>query len=139
MDRMSERGDLTRGPGGHLDRHGGHERRDVSIRAIAWAAAGLVALIVVTLATMYGLLDRLAAREARRSPPASPLAADYRPTAPPEPRLQERPIADLEALRAEEARLLGTYGWVDREQRTVRIPIERAMDLLADRAAGRTP
>jgi hypothetical protein len=47
---------------------------------------------------------------------------------PPEPRLQTNPGEDLKALRAEEDRRLGTYGWIDREQRVLRLPIERAMD-----------
>ncbi len=109
---------------------------DVSIRGIVWAAAGLGALIAVTFAAMYGLFDRLMTREARISPPASPLAANYRRTEPPAPRLQSDPIADLQALRAEESQLLDGYGWVDRAQGTVRVPITRAMELLAEREAG---
>jgi hypothetical protein len=109
---------------------------DISIRGIAWAGAGLGVLIAVTFAGMYGLFDRLMTREARLSPPASPLAASYARTEPPAPRLQSDPIADLEALRAEESRLLDGYGWVDRPQGTVRISIARAMELLAEREAG---
>ncbi len=110
---------------------------DISLRGILWAAAGLGALIAVTFAAMYGVFDRLMTREARLSPPASPLAADYGRTEPPAPRLQTDPVADLQALRAEERRLLDGYGWVDRAQGTVRIPIARAMELLASRQAGR--
>ena len=115
------------------------DNADVNIRGIVWAALGLGALIAVTFTTMYGLFDHLMTREARLSPPSSPLAEDRR-AMPPAPRLQTDPIADLETLRAEESRLLGSYGWVDRAQGTVRIPIERAMELLAARqAAGRRP
>jgi hypothetical protein len=122
--------------------HGRGERptddADVSIRGIVWAAAGLGLLIAVTFAAMYGLFDRLMTREARLSPPASPLAERYRRAEPPPPRLQREPIADLRALRAEESRLLETYGWGDRAQGTVRIPIERAMELLAARQTARS-
>jgi hypothetical protein len=79
---------------------------------------------------MWPLVGYYARREARQSPPASPLAASA-PREPPEPRLQANPAADLAALRAsEEARLHG-YAWVDRAAGRVRIPIERAMALLA--------
>lgn len=116
----------------------GSEGGDVSIRGILLAAAGLGVLIAVTFTTMYGLFDQLMTREARLSPPSSPLAEGHRRAEPPPPRLQTDPIADLQALRAEESRLLGSYGWADRAQGTVRIPIERAMELLAAReSAGR--
>jgi hypothetical protein len=114
-----------------------HDDPDISLRGILWGAAGLGALIAVTFAAMYGVFDRLMTREARLSPPASPLGADYRRAEPPAPRLQTDPIADLQDLRAEERRLLDGYGWVDRVQGTVRIPIARAMELLATRPAGR--
>ena len=130
-------GPLTTAEGG-----GGHERRDVSIPAITWAAVGLVVLIAFTFIAMYGLEDFYNVREARLSPPANPLASTYGRTRPPEPRLQEDPIHDLEVLRAREAELLSSYGWIDRQEGTVRIPIERAMEILVSRegasAAGHT-
>jgi len=36
-------------------------------------------------------------------------------------------------MRAAQERELTTYGWVDKEKQTVRIPIDRAMELLAQR------
>ena len=36
------------------------------------------------------------------------------------------------ALRAEEAEVLTTYGWVDQEKGTVRIPVDRAADLVLE-------
>ncbi len=113
----------------------GYERRDVRVGAIVWAAVGLAVVSALTFAAMAGLLARFAKREARLSPPASPLAGTYAPKAPPAPRLQAEPIRDLEALRAHEDTLLGSYGWVDHEAGTVRIPIERAIEILAARAA----
>jgi hypothetical protein len=40
---------------------------------------------------------------------------------------------DLKRLRDSEDATLGSYGWVDRKAGTVRIPIDRAMDLVAKR------
>ena len=51
----------------------------------------------------------------------------------PAPRLQLAPEADLAALRAREDEVLNQYGWVDKKAGVVRIPIERAMDLIAQR------
>jgi hypothetical protein len=51
----------------------------------------------------------------------------------PEPQLQLFPQDDLDRLRRSNRQTLETYGWVDRESRIVRIPIERAMDIVAER------
>ena len=51
----------------------------------------------------------------------------------PGPRLQVKPEADLAAFRAREDEELNHYGWIDRKAGVVRIPIERAMDLIAQR------
>jgi hypothetical protein len=112
---------------------GGHERRDVTFRPLVIAAALLVIALLVAVVGMERLFDYLAAREASRSEPASPLAASRR-DAPPEPRLQTEPLEDLQALREREQSALDGYGWVDREQGIVRIPIERALELTLERA-----
>ena len=51
--------------------------------------------------------------------------------APPGPRLQTNPGADLKTFRAEEEKQLDTYYWVDRQKGLVHIPIEDAMKKLA--------
>ena len=40
---------------------------------------------------------------------------------------------ELAEFRLRQAKLLSSYGWVDREAGVVRIPIDRAMDLVAER------
>ena len=111
----------------------GHERRDVRIRPVALAVIGLLALLVILGAAVALLLRHFERREAASSTPASPLGV--RDT-PPAPRLQVAPRKDLRTLRAEEDQLLESYAWVDRRAGTVRIPIERAMELLAERRRG---
>ena len=86
---------------------------------------------------MLLVLNLLASRESKESAPASPLAGAYGLKAPPQPRLQTEPLGDLAQLRAAEDVALHGYGWVDRQAGIVRIPIERAIDLVAQ-AATRT-
>lgn len=112
----------------------GHETRDLNLRPVVLAGLGLLTLIAVLGPLGALLVHHYGAREARESPPASPLAGRQLP---PEPRLQTEPRKDLARLRAEEDALLGGYAWVDRQAGTVRIPIVRAMELLAERRAGR--
>jgi|GEM_PF-2198469 len=52
---------------------------------------------------------------------------------PPEPHLIIAPGQALAALRTNEEAELDTYGWIDRGSNVVRIPIERAMELIAQR------
>lgn len=48
-----------------------------------------------------------------------------------EARKSDVPHPALERYRADQAALLGTYDWVDRERKIVAIPIERAVDIVA--------
>ena len=48
-----------------------------------------------------------------------------------------RPSEDLQRLRAQQQEQLGSYGWVDQNAGTVRLPGERAMELVASEAAKR--
>ena len=51
----------------------------------------------------------------------------------PTPFLQTQPFKDIYSLRAEEARKLQGYGWVDKEGGVTRLPIDRAMELMIQR------
>ncbi|HEV7734814.1 MAG TPA: hypothetical protein VGR62_21775 [Candidatus Binatia bacterium] len=117
----------------------GHEERDVSIRAVLAWVAGIFALLTLSAIMTWPLMRFYETREAEESPKASPLAREYGPIEPPAPRLQIHPEADLAQLRASEQAILDTYAVIDRERGTVRIPIDRAMTLLAERRAGGAP
>ena len=49
------------------------------------------------------------------------------------PRLQTQPFKDVHLVRQREHETLTTYGWVDRPNGVVRIPIDEAMRLLDQR------
>ena len=42
----------------------------------------------------------------------------------PQPQLQQTPVLDLRAMRAEEDKVLNSYAWVDQPKGVVRIPID---------------
>jgi hypothetical protein len=52
-------------------------------------------------------------------------------TIPTEPRFRAEGGSNLRMLRAVENELLTSYGWIDREAGIARIPIERAMEIVA--------
>jgi hypothetical protein len=118
---------------------GGHEERDVSFRPIIIGLIGLLALLVLGAILMRLLMGYLAVQQARTSPRANPLAQRFARQLPPEPRLQTDPLQDLLNLHKDEDALLNNYAWVDRKVGTVRIPIERAMELLAERGLPARP
>lgn len=117
----------------------GYEVRDVRLRPILYAGAGLAVVALVVHVAMLLVLNLFASRESKESPPASPLAGAYGLKAPPQPRLQTAPLGDLTHLRAAENAALQGYGWVDRDAGIVRIPIERAIDLLAAETPAKAP
>ncbi|MGH7404661.1 MAG: hypothetical protein ACREJA_02105 [Candidatus Methylomirabilales bacterium] len=114
----------------------GHETRDIAIRPIVIFLAGVFAMLTAILLLMGLLFHTFATREARRDVPPSPLAT-RRP--PPEPRLQVDPARELAAMRAAEDALLHSTDWVDRGAGIVRIPIDRAITLLAQRGLPARP
>lgn len=112
--------------------HVAHETGDVDGRAITKFGIALVGSAIIIYFALYFLFDHFTQREKRESPPPSPLAGEA-PKAPPEPRLQPSPRIDMREMRAHEDALLNGYGWIDPQKGIVRIPIERAMELVAQR------
>jgi hypothetical protein len=91
----------------------------------------LAVLCVVSIGLLFGLYRYFVSREGGALKP-SQVNVDAR-ALPPLPRLQSAPIGDLRDMRAAEDQILTGYGWVDQPHGVVRIPIDRAMDLLAQR------
>jgi hypothetical protein len=118
-----------------------HEKRDIYVKPILWFGVGLIVVGLLLHLLLAGMLVWFAEGRARSQPARSPLAGQ-RPHFPgnlssiPEPRLQESEFHDARELREAEERILTGYGWADENTWDVRIPIERAMELLADPEAG---
>jgi hypothetical protein len=108
-----------------------HEITDAHAPSIIKFAIGLALVILLSLYAMARLADYFGEHQAQLGPQPSPLVRTRQ--VPPLPQLQVNPGTDLNEFRAaEEARLDG-YGWVDRQNGIIRIPIDRAMDLVAQR------
>ena len=109
-----------------------HETSDVNNRAIFGFAIGLTVTTIVVAFAVWVLFQYFNAREARTVFVEYPLASQES-RVPPEPRLQTNPREDLGNLRAREDQALTSYGWVDKNAGVVRIPIDRAMQLIVER------
>jgi hypothetical protein len=117
---------------GHGNGHGngtGHETKDTGPGLIVYSAIGLTIGTAIICLIVWGLFNLLKYEE----PPAPRALMENPATIPPEPRLQVDPTIQFKDLRAHEEHVLGTYAWVDQKSGTVRVPIDKAMDLLAQR------
>ena len=124
--------------------HGGYEHQDVGVAGVLYALIGLAVfcLVVHFLVTgLYGVLERFADTE---KAPMSPLIADvptdvrhvpkgYPQTVFPDPKLEEDELGQFKSILAGQEETLNSYGWVNQAAGVARIPVDRAIDLLAQR------
>jgi len=107
-----------------------YEKRDVNVRVILYFVATLFVVLAVTLVSMRGLFGYFSETQ-NLGPGASPF--DNSRSLPPAPRLQVDPGVDLDQVRKSQEEILNSYGWADKASGTVRVPIDRAMDMLIER------
>ena len=118
---------------------------DINVRAVLGFAAGLVVTALTVHVAVWLLFRYFDGRETTRTHPTYPLAIGREDRLPPEPRLQPNPRDNLlprdalRALRAHEDDLLSTYGWIDKPAGVVRIPIEEAIRITAQRGLPSRP
>ena len=120
-----------------------HENRNPPIGYIVLTAFSVVLMMVACNAIIWFMMDKLT----KKRPLDTAVEARGIVIAPnlellkrfPAPNLQISPHDDLMALRARENAELNSYGWVDRPHGVVRIPIERAMDLIIARGLPARP
>jgi len=111
-----------------------YEKEDTNERSTFWFGVVILVVMVGTAFATKPLYNLLSEREtAAQAPAAYEGDADPAALEAPPPRLQVRPEIDLADFRAQEAAILTTYAWVDKEHHIVRIPVEDAMRLIAER------
>jgi hypothetical protein len=124
--------------------HGGYERQDLQASSILYFLLTIVVASAICLIGLKGLFAYLDHREKAEQPPVNPLVTNvptdtrhispgYPQSAFPSPKLEEDERGQLNGIRIEEEKALYSYGWVDEKAGTVRIPIERAMELIVQR------
>lgn len=102
-----------------------HESQEPDVRGLMVAGVILAAAIALAIGIGLGLMALFGGFE-------RPLArAEHNPM--PEPHLQPHPLADRQRYDAQQSATLSGYQWVDRSAGIVRIPIGRALQILAQR------
>lgn len=114
----------------------GYEHADANVRSIYHFGAVLAILIVAVMWAMVHTYNFFAKHESL-GPPASPF--ENQRELPPQPRLQPHPSTDLKRYCEIEQQQLSTYGWVDEQNGLVRIPVDRAMDIVLQKGLPARP
>jgi hypothetical protein len=116
--------DKTHGAPAALPRY---EARDANVRGVFAFLAVLSLVLIFTALLCWGMFKYFSAARATRLP-ASPFAGARQ--LPAGPQLQVNPREDLKKFRAQQEHALESYSWENKEDGTVRVPIERAMEML---------
>jgi len=114
----------------------GYERSDADVRSLLKFGFSLFLILVAVLISMKWMFFHFA-KSQQLGPPASPF--ENARVLPPQPRLQVQPRVELHAYCEDQMQQLNTYGWVDPHNEVVRIPVDRAMDLLLQRGLPARP
>jgi hypothetical protein len=108
-----------------------YEPADLHPKAVFLTGLGILAMVWIIVVVLYPLFNHLSHARAGGLNPAKVL--DYVPPAPPAPRNESEPRTDLSDYLARQKAALSSYGWVDRSKGIVSIPIDRAMEIIAQR------
>ena len=125
------------------------EKADMRPGVVYLFLVGLVIAGVFVAAAVWGVNQLMSSyNEAHHQPPKNPIVpmqADTRIVTAAEvqqfssPRLETNERVEIRQFRLQEEQRLHSYGWVDESSGVVRIPIERAMELIAQRGLPTTP
>ncbi len=98
------------------------EPEGVAARPILYTAVGFLIFVAACLGGLYAYYSGVITGRMPAKPEPFPT-----------PQLQRTPLSDLEKLQQKQQAQLQGYAWVDKKQGIVRIPIERAMQIVAAR------
>lgn len=131
------------------------EQQDMRPKAVYGFLVVLVILCVGAYFVIDGLYHYMDSYESKHQPALNPLATATRPSDQrdashkaveeeitntfPQPRLEEDERGQIYGFRLQEEQKLHSYGWVDQNAGVARIPIDRAMELIAQRGLPTTP
>ena len=118
-----------------------HEPSDIeSGTVVRWMIGLVVATGLILAAVTVLFVAFLGHLPTVTIPPPGMAGAAATPTVlPPEPRLESGPGQTAAFVRAREDPVLNSYGWVDQKNGVARIPIDRAMQIIAQQGLPARP
>jgi len=131
-----------RARGSHDVAHGGHgaalekkyESSDISLRPIVTTVVVLAAITVLSYIVVYGLYVYWHSADQRaRTKNVLPIADGFNPPRTGPLLLEGSEATDLKTMKLESAKNVNSYGWVDQNTGVAHIPVERAIDIVAEK------
>jgi hypothetical protein len=137
----------------HDQQEGGFEHQDLGSRPVYGFLISLVVVGVLVYYIMWGMFHFLNSYNRKNQPAANPMVQAEQDTREPdaprtnekiqrefsEPRLEDNERTELAPFRYQEEQMLNSYGWIDQNAGVARIPITKAMELIAQRGLATTP
>ena|SRR5579864_2500662 len=111
----------------HNSNGSGHEHKEVDVRLI------LGSLFALLIGAFLACLLTVGIFQFFHHTYLPDQAASLPQAVPPEPRVEEKPWQQLQNVRAFEDHVLSSYAVIDKKEGTVRVPIDRAIDMLAQK------
>src|SRR3954451_2798826 len=108
---------------------------ELHVRSSVGFSVGVIVVTLIAATVMWWMSGAFKRQEEAKDRAPSPLPEARLDTVPPGPRLQPSPPRDMDELRARDQRALTTYGWVDQAGGVARIPVDRAIAILAEKGA----
>ena len=108
-----------------------HERTDWDLRYVLTGLLAVVISVVLILVASWWIFRVFYNWAADRQMGTARVTEQE--STPPEPRLQISPDRDWEEMLKREQSILNSYRWVDRSHGVIHIPIDRAMEIVAQR------
>ena len=105
---------------------------EIHVQAIFGSVVGLALLVAFSFAAMFTFSKVLKSRSIARDPAPLPVAEANQPRPRPRAALQADPTADMAKFAKEEEAALTSYAWVDRAGGVAQIPVERALEIVAE-------
>jgi hypothetical protein len=150
--------------GGHVAGHGEaqHESSDVNIKAIVGFGVFLVVSGIVMHFVLFGFYKLLDKKFEEMNPPRNPMVQAERPSDvstmtaetqaetskrlnrtfggnPLNPMLQVDDTRDMDVMRKSQNAQIDEYQWTNKDTGSVRIPVDRAIDLIVERGLPNVP
>jgi len=137
-----------------LDSDAQFEQQDMSPRGVYAFLIGLAIAGILVAVFLWGMYRVLDAYQKKHQPPQNPLVesaeTDTRSLHPgevradiektfPQPRLETNERLEINDFRLKEEQTLNSYGFVDEKAGVLRVPVDRAMQLIAQRGLPTTP
>lgn len=114
----------------------GHRDTEIKHRSIVVITVAFFALCGISMVLMYGMtygLQKYVGDQYDAPDAMTDQRATKKTGAPPDPKLQRDPTAQLKSLRSAEAAQLNGFGWTDPTQAIARIPVDAAIGVAVKR------